>query len=142
MGADGTVDAFDRMTSSSSRLGPDGSFIGRRRLEFALPGIDDLVASADGRLAISGIVNYGASRDSAVHVFDGELTHVGSFAPVPTAENSMVLTFSGAGAVSLTPAGDVLFVRRIPYGHLPPCTRRRSVERRDRGALRVRSDGG
>lgn len=115
VGADGTVYAFDRSTSSISRLLPDGSFADRRRLEFAFPAINDFVAFADGHVAISGITNYGSPRDSAVHVFDSELTYIRSFAPAPTAENSMVLTYSGAGTVALTPSGDVLFIRRIPY---------------------------
>ncbi|WP_419167057.1 6-bladed beta-propeller [Candidatus Palauibacter sp.] len=115
VGADGTIHAFDRATSSISRLTSDGSFVDRRRLEFAFPAMNDLVATADGRVAVSGITSYGFPTDSAVHVFDSELAYVRSFAPAPTAENSLALTYSGAGTVALTPAGDVLFVRRIPY---------------------------
>ena len=115
VGPDGTVFVLDRNGNAISRFNDRGEFIDRRQLMFTFEVIDDFVVDARGFLAIAGITSYGVPSDSAIHVFDGELVHVRSFAPVPPAKNRMTLSFNGAGALTLTPEGDIVFVRRLPY---------------------------
>ena len=112
---DGTVYVFDRFGSAISRFSSRGEFIDRRHVDFSFETVDGFVVHADGRIAISGTTSYGVPSDSAVHVFDPDFRHLRSFAPLPTAENRMVLSYHGAGPITPTAEGNLIYVRRLPY---------------------------
>ena len=112
---DSTVYVFDRFGSAISRFSRQGEFIDRKQVDFSFESVDGFVVHADGKITISGTTSYGVPRDSAVHVFDPDFRHLRSFAPLPTAENRMVLSYHGAGPITLTPKGNLIYVRRLPY---------------------------
>ncbi|MYC87549.1 MAG: hypothetical protein F4X22_04830 [Gemmatimonadales bacterium] len=112
---DGTVYVFDRFGSAISRFSRQGEFIDRRQVDFSFESVDGFVVHADDRIAISGTTSYGVPSDSAVHVFGPDFRHLRSFAPLPTAENRMVLSYHGAGPITLAADGNLIYVRRLPY---------------------------
>ncbi len=112
---DGVLHVFDLYGRAISRFSPDGEFIDRRQVQATFEAVTDLVVHPDGRTAISGTSSYGVAMGWAVHVFTPDLRHVHSFGPLPTAENPMALSYHGAGPLTATPEGDLLYVRRLPY---------------------------
>ncbi|MCG8466646.1 MAG: hypothetical protein MJB57_00345 [Gemmatimonadetes bacterium] len=114
--ADGTVHVLDQARGDITTLSADGAFLDRARLQFQFRQIDALVVLPEGGYAMSGVTDYGDGvRDRGVHIFDRELEPLRSFGPLPVADNRAVLGYWGAGAVTLTNEGELLYARRGPY---------------------------
>lgn len=116
---DGGAAVYDAGLQTVSFFDKNGRFERSGRLEISFAQLDDILISDSGQIVISGVVRplTEAPRDVAkygVHIFDGRLRHVRSFAPLPDASDPAVLPFWGAGHVSLTSFG-LWYVRKLPY---------------------------
>ena len=116
--SDGSLAILDMGAASISMLSPTGKFTARRPVPMMFSQVNGSLALPGGRLAFSGYApNAGYSGDSAVHVFqvDTSVRHIRSFGPLPTAKNKDALNYWGAGRMSRTPEGLILYAQRIPY---------------------------
>ncbi len=112
----GQIYVLDRSGNAVSRFTSTGEFIDRKQISFNFSHVDDMVVTTAGDVVVSGVTELGEGiRDSAVHVFDAELNHVRSFGPLPEAEDRRVLSYWGAGGLSITVDGQVVYTRRLPY---------------------------
>lgn len=115
---DGGSLVYDRSTQALLRFSSAGSYLTQYRLPMRLDQVDDMVALSADTIAIAGVALAGgraapfgvyilALRDSAQLVL--------SFGDLPTARNTRHLGFWGAGGLSRTPNGTLLYARRVPY---------------------------
>lgn len=116
--ADGSLAIYDMGSASLSMLSATGKFTARKQIQMMFSQVNGALALPSGRLALSGYApNAGYSGDSAVHVFqvDTSVRHLRSFAPLPTSRNRDALNYWGAGRMTRTPDGMILYAQRIPY---------------------------
>ena len=116
--ASDTVLAFDLGSGELSVIAPDGRFIRRMPLPIRFHQVDDVIAGPNRTVVVSGVAPLaGSAADSAVHVFRlaDSISYVRSFGPLPRARNRQVLEYWGAGGIRLTPDGDLIYGRKIPY---------------------------
>lgn len=115
---EGTVLVFDIGTGEVTTLGSDGRFLSRTMLPLRFAAMDAMVAGA-GDLLISGVTTTpGQGRRHGVHRFRrtvASLAYVGSFGPLPTARDTAVLPFWGAGHIARATNGDLLYALNLPY---------------------------
>lgn len=110
------IAVYDLAKGAISRLTADGVFIDRRVLPFPFTQVDGMLIFEDGSTILVGVTSYGGTaRDRAVHLFDDSLRHVRSFGPLPPVEDREVLSYWGAGGISLALDGSILYTQRLPY---------------------------
>lgn len=114
---DGTIFVYDIGSAEVTAVSPEGRYLDRYRLPFALDQVDALIA-LDDALLISGTTTEPAASGRGIHRFrvDGpELRHAGSFGALPAVRDPMVLQVWGAGALVRGSTGSIWYTRRIPY---------------------------
>lgn len=114
---DGSVLIFDLATNDVTTLSRDGRFLGRVRLPFKFPYVDDMVATAS-ELLISGYTPTGQARSHGIHRFRRNATglaYAGSFAPLPTVRDTAIRRYWGAGDISRAGNVDLLYALNLPY---------------------------
>lgn len=115
-GPAGSVYAFDASPAAVSIFTASGAFVMRRELSLMLKSVGSFVVLPGGGVGLTGVaVRGGTYSDSAVHAFDDSLRHLRSFGPVPVTLNPQVLQWWGAGGLSISRRGTLLFTRRLPY---------------------------
>ncbi len=116
--SDGSLAILDIGNTSFSMVSATGKFTARRKIPIQFSQVNAVLALRGHRLALSGYApTAGYSGDSAVHVFevDTSMQHIRSFAPLPAAKNRDALNYWGAGRMTMTPDGMILYAQRIPY---------------------------
>jgi hypothetical protein len=135
VGLGGEVSVFDLGTGEVTTLSPEGRFIRRVRLPFSFRQLDGIVGRGNGELIVSG---YSTANDRVsrrgLHRFRmvaGQLVHVSSFGPLPSARDRAVLAYWATGPVALARNGDILYLLRLPYEihRYDPAGRERAVLR-------------
>ncbi|HET7585495.1 MAG TPA: hypothetical protein VFK13_11345 [Gemmatimonadaceae bacterium] len=114
-GADGRVRVFDIFAQQVTVLDSSGQYVDRRALPLVFDAFDQMVVLPDGGLAVAGVTHTAPGVDRAIHIFDSSFRHVRSFGPLPETKRPEVLPYWGAGGLSLSRDGDLLYTRRIPY---------------------------
>ena len=115
----GGAAVYDAGLQTVSFFDQKGRFERSGRLEIDFAQVDDVLIPGDSLVIISGVVRSltgapGEASKHGVHIFDGRLRHIRSFAPLPDASDPAVLPFWGAGHASLTSFG-LWYVRKLPY---------------------------
>lgn len=113
--SDGSVVIRDLARKGLTRLNSDGSYRDVIVLSLDFRQIDNFVALPGGGLAVAGIAAATSVARYGVHVFDSSFAHVRSFGPLPPVTVAAVVDLWGAGGLSLSADGDLLYTRRFPY---------------------------
>lgn len=110
------IHAYDLGGSQISVFSPAGDFQDRIPLDLSFRQVDDLRVLDSGRYVLSGMASYpGNLVNHAIHTFSPAGEYLASFGPLPRADSVEVLNFWGVGNIAITPAGNILFGRRLPY---------------------------
>jgi hypothetical protein len=112
---DGGAIVFDLGSAALHYVDSSGRFVRRARLPISFRNIDNIVGLPDGGLAVSGFTQSVRYGNYAVHLFDANLNHVRSIAPLPEVLHKSKLAQWGVGGLSLAADGSLLFTRRYPY---------------------------
>ena len=114
--ATGELLVYDVVRGEVSTFNDAGKYVSRTRLPISFAQLDAIVPLDDGSVAISGTISRPlADQAFGVHVFDRSWQLVRSFGPLPVSKNPRAGAMWGAGLLTLTAAGDLLYVRRLPY---------------------------
>jgi hypothetical protein len=92
-----------------------GRFQRRFRPDLPLSTVDDLVVLGDSAIVLLGITRISHVAPHVIHVFDRAGRHLRSFGEVPVASDQSRLSMAGAGSLSPTPDGRLLYTRKGPY---------------------------
>jgi hypothetical protein len=112
----GQVLAFDIGRHAITIFDESGNYVARLRLPFRFSQVDQIIALADGSIALAGVTRWGGiASEFGVHIFDDSLRHLRSFGPLPEVEQDWVRDQWGAGGLTQTPDGHLLYTRRLPY---------------------------
>lgn len=118
VGPDNSVAALDRQTNSVTLISAQGVVLRRLPLPIFFSQPTSVAFPAQDTIVIAGAVGASSpTRDSAIHVFGmaGEVTLLKSFGQMPEAMDRRKLAMYGAGQISLTSSGTLLYSRRFPY---------------------------
>jgi 6-bladed beta-propeller len=113
--ASGDVLVYDLALDRITVLDRQGRYVRTARFDMPFQTVDNIVALPSGGFAVCGVAQDLRARGLAVHIFDDSLRHLRSFGPLPPTRSQATLANWGAGSLSLTSDGDLLFVRRLPY---------------------------
>lgn len=116
--ADLTVLVVDFTARTLHRLSASGIHLGTTPLPSGLSQMNSLVAISRDTIAISGtLMRPGPARNAAIHVFSSRdsLVYLRSFGDLPEATDREKLSMTGAGSVTLTARGTLLYSQRHPY---------------------------
>ncbi len=113
--SDGSIVVFDLANRSFSEFSSQGAFVKRWTPTPEVAVIESLVALPDRHVAMTGIVRDPTAGNKAVHVFDEQFRLVRSFGELPFARSRAALEQWIAPGMVLTPNGELLVSRRIPY---------------------------
>ena len=114
--ATGELMVYDVMRGEVSTFTDAGKYVSRTHLPISFAQVDAIVPLDDGSVAISGTIGRPLPDQAfGVHVFDRSWQLVRSFGPLPVSKNARAGAMWGAGGLTLTAAGDLLYVRRLPY---------------------------
>jgi hypothetical protein len=116
---DNSLAVFDLAGRSISLLDPKGRFVRRIRVPFGFSQVAGMLGLSPQLVAVSGYApTAGEVSDSAVHLLaldSATARHVGSFAPVPRADDLRALQYWGTGQLSRSRDGGIIYSQRIPY---------------------------
>lgn len=116
---DGTILVFDLARGEITTLSPSGDFLSKLRVPARFNQLDDLVSVSNDEMVAAGVMDLNSPDNRfGLHRFrfaGGELQYVGSFGPLPRARDPHILAYWGAGSIGLTPGGNILYARRLPY---------------------------
>lgn len=116
--SDGSVVVLDIGTAAFSVLTQEGGFSGRQQIPIMFAQVNGMLALQSGMLALSGFApTAGYSADKSIHVFSlgSNVRHVRSFGALPRANSREVLSYWGAGRMTRSLEGLILYAQRIPY---------------------------
>jgi hypothetical protein len=113
----GQVLAYDHGTKEVSYFERTGKFLRRTRLPYFFSQVDRILALPGDTLLVAGVSASTTfpGRDNGVHVFTPEFAHVRSFGGLTPVTGESVRRFWGAGNLSLTRDGLVMYSLRQPY---------------------------
>ena len=115
-GPDGRVYVYDVEARRLSFVMHDGKYLDRRSLPYDFDLVDNLVVLPGGDIAVVGVLSRLPEAASyGVHLFDSDLRYLRSFGPLPVTRDSTLLRYWGAGGVSESSDGDIIYTRRNPY---------------------------
>jgi len=106
---------YDFAARDISTFDESGKFQRRFRLDLPLQTVDNILAFGDSSLVVLGLTRISKYESYAIHVFDASGRHRRSFAAAPLATDRARLAISGAGTLSATPTGNILYTRKGPY---------------------------
>jgi hypothetical protein len=112
---DGGAIVFDLGSAALHYVDSSGRFVRRARLPISFRNIDNILGLPTGGLAVSGFTQSARYGNHSVHLFDSNLHHVRSIAPLPEVLHKSKLAQWGVGGLSLAADGSLLFTRRYPY---------------------------
>ena len=113
--SDGSVLVYDQGQDRFTQFEADGRHRSDHRLDVPMRQMNNVVSLPNGGLAISGILGGERPDTFGIHVFDKNFKHIRSFGPLPPLLNEAVRPYAGAGALTLTPSGELLYAPRYPY---------------------------
>lgn len=113
--ADGSALVWDEDAQRVTKIARSGTLAWQRQFGIKFSTIDNLLSLPDGKIVVSGVARSPEAYGFAIHVFSDSLTHVKSFGPLPEAKARSALDSWGAGSITRTQSGTILYVRRLPY---------------------------
>lgn len=115
VGPQDSIIVFDASSKEISWFDADGSYARRKRLPLPMSAVDKVALLEDGHVVVVGFVPSGPGAEFGIHVFTPDLAHIRSFGPVPPVSERRTLASWGVGGLDVTPEGNLLYTRRVPY---------------------------
>jgi hypothetical protein len=116
--SDLSVWSFDVSSSAIDHFSAEGKWLNRHILPINFGQVLSLQVLGTSTLVLSGTaIAAGQVTDSAIHVLSlsDSVRHVRSFGRLPPTTDPRKQQMFGPGAVTITPAGNLLYSRRFPY---------------------------